>query len=58
VEKQYSISDILEAVNELNKKKIENIYNEVQKHAKIESSLIPKDTQKIIEEAEKILYKN
>lgn len=53
----YSIKEILEAVNEIQnikKKKISNLYKEKPFHK--DYSTVPKDTLKLIEEAEKNKY--
>ncbi len=55
MEKNYSISDILSAIEEINDKKIEN-KKKISKNQlyKNDYSEVPKHTMKLIEEAEKI----
>mgnify|MGYP001269169664 CR=1 FL=1 len=54
MEEKYNINEILKAVNDLHKVKKEIINNKSIK-SNISNSLIPKDTAKIIEDAEKSL---
>ena len=54
MEQKYSIDEILSAVNEMqNKNKKNNFENKENKTIKINSSDIPKNTLKLIEDAEK-----
>jgi hypothetical protein len=55
VEESFSIDEILSAVNEFqNKSKKEKIENFESKQVKKDYSSVPKDTLKLIEEAEKL----
>ena len=56
MENNYSVDEILNAIDELQKIKKKKKITLDKKFAKIDSSSIPKDTLKLIEEAEK--YKN
>jgi hypothetical protein len=56
MENNYSVKEILNAIDELEKIKKEKKIIPDKKSTKIDSSSIPKDTLKLIEEAEK--YKN
>tara|TARA_Y200000002_G_C22388495_1_gene540440 strand:- start:476 stop:646 length:171 start_codon:yes stop_codon:yes gene_type:complete len=56
MENNYSVEEILNAIDELQKIKREKKTTPDKKSTKIDSSSIPKDTLKLIEEAEK--YKN
>ena len=56
MENNYSVKEILNAIDELEKIKKEKKIIPDKKSSKIDSSSIPKDTLKLIEEAEK--YKN
>jgi len=54
MEEKYSIDEILSAVNEIkNKNKKNNFENKENKTIKINNSDIPKNTLKLIEDAEK-----
>ena len=54
MEEKYSIDEILSAVNEIqNKSKKNNFENRENKTIKINNSDIPKNTLKLIEDAEK-----
>ena len=54
MEEKYSIDEILSAVNAIqNKNKKDNFKNKENKIIKINSSDIPKNTLKLIEDAEK-----
>ena len=55
MEQSYSIDEILMAVNEIqNKKKEKKTETKRNKPAQIDYSVVPKNTLKLIEEAEKI----
>ena len=55
MEESFSIDEILSAVNEFqNKSKKEKIENFESKQVKKDYSSVPKDTLKLIEEAEKL----
>ena len=55
MEERFSIDEILSAVNEFqNKSKREKIENSESKQVKKDYSSVPKDTLKLIEEAEKL----
>ena len=55
MEQNYSIDEILSAVNEIqNKKKEKKTESKNNKPAQIDYSAIPKNTLKLIEEAEKL----
>ena len=55
MEERFSIDEILSAVNEFqNKSKKEKIENFESKQIKKDYSSVPKDTLKLIEEAEKL----
>jgi|TARA_B110000438_G_scaffold254258_1_gene260384 hypothetical protein len=54
MEEKYNINEILKAVNDLHKVKKEIVNNQSIK-SNISNSPIPKDTAKIIEDAEKSL---
>ncbi len=56
MENNYSVDEILNAIDELQKIKKEKKIITNEKFTKIDNSNIPKDTLKLIEEAEK--YKN
>ena len=53
MENNYSIEEILSAVDDLQKIKKEKKIISIKNTPKTDSSIIPKDTLKIIEEAEK-----
>ena len=53
MENNYSVEEILSAIDDLQKIKKEKKIISVKNTPKTESSIIPKDTLKIIEEAEK-----
>ena len=53
MENNYSVDEILNAINELQNIKKEKKITSVKNTPKIENSIIPKDTLKLIEEAEK-----
>ena len=53
MENNYSVEEILSAVDDLQRIKREREIISVKKTAKLDSSSIPKDTLKLIEEAEK-----
>jgi|TARA_B110000305_G_C18904513_1_gene387917 hypothetical protein len=55
MEENYSIDEILMAVNEIqNKKKEKKTESKKNKPAQIDYSAVPKNTLKLIEEAEKL----
>ena len=55
MEERFSIDEVLSAVNELqNKSKIKKVVNFESKPVKKDYSSVPKDTLKLIEEAEKL----
>jgi hypothetical protein len=55
MEQNYSIDEILMAVNEIqNKKKEKKTESKKNKPAQIDYSAVPKNTLKLIEEAEKL----
>ena len=55
MERNYSIDEILMAVNEIqNKKKEKKTESKKNKPAQIDYSAVPRNTLKLIEEAEKI----
>ena len=55
MEERFSIDEVLSAVNELqNKSKIKKVVNFESKPVKKDYSAVPKDTLKLIEEAEKL----
>mgnify|MGYP006120855287 FL=1 len=55
MERNYSIDEILMAVNEIqNKKKEKKTESKKNKPAQIDYSAVPKNTLKLIEEAEKL----
>ena len=55
MEQNYSINEILLAVNEIqNKKKEKKIKNFESKPVQIDYSAVPKDTLRLIEEAERL----
>ena len=55
MEHNYSIDEILSAVNEIqNKKKEKKTESKKNKTAQIDYSAVPKNTLKLIEEAEKL----
>ena len=57
MERNYSIDEILMAVNEIkNKKKERKNEPKKNKSAQIDYSAVPKNTLKLIEEAEKLKY--
>ena len=57
MEENYSIDEILMAVNEIqNKKKKKKIESKQNDPAQIDYSAVPKNTLKLIEEAEKLKY--
>jgi hypothetical protein len=57
VEQNYSIDEILMAVNEIqNKKKEKKIESKKIEPAQIDYSAVPRNTLKLIEEAEKLKY--
>ena len=57
MEEKYSIDEILSAVNEIkNKNKKNNFENKENKTIKINNSDIPKNTLKLIEDAEKVRW--
>ena len=57
MEQNYSIDEILMAVNEIqNKKKEKKTESKKNKPAQIDYSAVPKNTLKLIEEAEKLKY--
>ena len=59
MEERFSIDEILSAVNELqNKSKRKKIENIESKPVKKDYSAVPKDTLKLIEEAEKLNNKS
>ena len=59
MEERFSIDEILSAVNELqNKSKRKKIENFESKSLKKDYSSVPKDTLKLIEEAEKLNNKS
>ena len=53
----YSVEEILSAIDDLQKIKREKEIISVKNTTKLDSSSIPKDTLKLIEEAEKIKVK-
>ena len=53
MENNYSVDEILNAVNELQKIKKKKKIISVKNTPKTDNSIIPKDTLKLIEEAEK-----
>ena len=53
MENNYSVEEILSAIDDLQRIKKEKKINSVKNTAKLDSSSIPKDTLKLIEEAEK-----
>ena len=53
----YSVEEILNAIDDLQKIKKEKKIISVKNTTKLDSSSIPKDTLKLIEEAEKIKVK-
>ena len=53
MENNYSVEEILSAINDLQKIKKEKKITSVKNTPKTENSVIPKDTLKLIEEAEK-----
>ena len=57
MENNFSIEEILSAVDDLQKIKKEKKIISIQSAPKLESSSIPKNTLKLIEEAEKIKVK-
>ena len=55
MEQNYSIDEILSAVDEIqNKKKVEKIKKSSANSLKQDYSVVPKNTLKLIEEAEKV----
>ena len=57
MKQNYSIDEILMAVNEIqNKKKEKKTESKKNKPAQIDYSAVPKNTLKLIEEAEKLKY--
>ena len=57
MEQNYSIDEILMAVNEIqNKKKEKKTVSKNNKTAQSDYSAVPKNTLKLIEEAEKLKY--
>ena len=57
MERNYSIDEILMAVNEIkNKKKEKKNESKKKKPNRIDYSAVPKNTLKLIEEAEKLKY--
>ena len=55
MEQKYSIEEILSAVNEIqNKKKEKKTESKKNKPVRIDYSAVPKNTLKLIEEAEKL----
>jgi hypothetical protein len=57
MKQNYSIDEILMAVNEIqNKKKKKKIESKQNDPAQIDYSAVPKNTLKLIEEAEKLKY--
>ena len=57
MENNYSVEEILSAIDDLQKIKREKEIISVKNTTKLDSSSIPKDTLKLIEEAEKIKVK-
>ena len=53
MENKYSVQEILSAIDDLQKIKKEKKIIPVKSTSKTDSSIIPKDTLKLIEEAEK-----
>ena len=53
MENNYSVEEILSAIDDLQRIKREKKISSVKNTAKLDSSSIPKDTLKLIEEAEK-----
>ena len=53
MENKYSVEEILSAIDDLQKIKKERKITSVNNALKADSSIIPKDTLKLIEEAEK-----
>ena len=54
MEKNYTINEILNAINDLNSKKINNSdLSKREETIKNKETVIPKDTMRLIEEAEK-----
>ena len=54
MEKNYTMNEILNAINDLNSKKINNSdLNKSEETIKNKETVIPKDTMRLIEEAEK-----
>ncbi len=53
MENNYSVEEILSAIDDLQKIKKEKKITSVENTPKTENSIIPKDTLKLIEEAEK-----
>jgi hypothetical protein len=59
MEDRYNIDEILLAVNEINNKKKEKKINFLKSNTIVKDySAVPRDTLKMIEEAEKIIKKN
>tara|TARA_Y100000389_G_C17282453_1_gene423684 strand:+ start:575 stop:754 length:180 start_codon:yes stop_codon:yes gene_type:complete len=57
MEEKYNINEILQAVNEINSREKNNTEIKIKKSIKNINSDIPKNTLKLIEEAEKLKNK-
>ena len=55
MDQNYSIEEILSAINEIQKEKKEKSFKNIrEKNEKVDNSDIPKNTLRLIEEAEKV----